>query len=422
MYKAPAQAMSLFSAKRPAEKIHVKKKEVYTLEDRYNFQGMPISIENKAGHYRTGKDGDGHEWKTFMYYDYGYIRSTEAKDGEAVDVYINKAGRKSNLVHVIHQKKIEEVKQWRNGICPTCKKKHFKCKHAYDEDKVMLGFDYRDEAIKAYTAQYDSPLFLGPVSTYTIAEFKEHLKNSWGKKLPYNRLEKGHVVVKMKGPIDKKLKGLASKFGAVIEEEVPTVDKVWTCPHCKNKILEKSLFHRDNEWFHRCDTTKPIVLPKSDDTFLEKSYLGQPGDPRGSFSWLRENLDTVPASSKIKIKNKVTMKTHESYIKPTIDEISLKLEKNMDPYSVKKQHHTYSSDEDYMMNREQGETKQQYDWRMRLDARAEPSSQVWAEGVHVEKMTDYPHGMMSGDHSNEYEKGMYKSTKKIVVPTENQVV
>lgn len=419
-YQMPAPQMSLFSSKRPEDKIHIKKKEVYTLEDRYNFQGLPISIENKAGNYRTGKDGDGHEWKTFMYYDYGYIRNTEAKDGEAVDVYVNKAGRKSNLVHVIHQKKIEEVKQWKNGICPTCHKKHFKCKHAYDEDKVMLGFNYRDDAIKAYGDQYDSPLFLGPVSTYTVDEFKKHLKASWGKKLPYNRLEKAHVVVKSpKGPISlDKLKELASKFGAEIENDL------------------------END--------------------LEKSYLGQPGDPRGSFVFLRENLGTIPATSTKKIKNKVTMSTYETpnYIKPTIDVIlTRKMEKKMEPYSVKKQNHTYSSDEDYMMNMNSGETRQQYDWRMILESRVVQGSGIWNEGVYMGKGCGKPHGdkkgggMLTegevkaktdemykahgkdGESKEDYVKramsehmekqnSMYKSfpSKKITVSRENQVV
>jgi len=386
-YQAPAPAMSLFSAKRPEEKIHVKKKEVYTLEDSYSFQGMPISIENKAGNYRTGKDGDGHEWKTFMYYDYGYIRNTEAKDGEAVDVYVNKEGRKSNLVHVIHQKKIEEVKKWKNGICPTCKKKHFKCKHAYDEDKVMLGFDYRDDAIKAYTAQYDSPLFLGPVSTYTIEEFKGHLKNSWGKKLPYNRLEKGCAVKKGNTRFI-----TTSELGTKVDEMYKADKKEG---ETRDEFVNRSL--------------KEIVA-KQQMSGLDKSYLGQPGDPRGSFAWLRENLDTVPASSKIKIKNKVTLATYEapSYLKTTIDEIlTSKMEKSMEPYSVKK--HSCTSDEDYMLNREQGETKQQYDWRMRLESRTSKGSRIWNEGVHVEAVNDYPHGM-------------YKSTKKIIVPTEKQVI
>jgi len=134
------------------EKINIKKKENWNLQDRYDFQGLPISIENKAGSYRKGIDGDGHEWKTFMHLDYGYIRGTEGNDGDAVDTYVNKKGRKSNLVIVVHQHQIEAVKDpgkytkvKGEYICKKCHKKSSECKHYYDEDKVMLGFDYKED-------------------------------------------------------------------------------------------------------------------------------------------------------------------------------------------------------------------------------------------------------------------------------------
>ena len=57
----------------------------YELQDRYNFAGLKISVENKKGSTRSGKDKDGHEWHTFMHYDYGYIRCTEGTDGDHLD-------------------------------------------------------------------------------------------------------------------------------------------------------------------------------------------------------------------------------------------------------------------------------------------------------------------------------------------------
>ena len=57
----------------------------YELQDRYNFAGLKISVENKKGSTRSGKDKDGHEWHTFMHYDYGYIRGTEGTDGDHLD-------------------------------------------------------------------------------------------------------------------------------------------------------------------------------------------------------------------------------------------------------------------------------------------------------------------------------------------------
>lgn len=58
---------------------------VHELQDRYNFTGLKISVENKKGSTRSGKDKDGHEWHTFMHYDYGYIRGTEGTDGDHLD-------------------------------------------------------------------------------------------------------------------------------------------------------------------------------------------------------------------------------------------------------------------------------------------------------------------------------------------------
>lgn len=57
----------------------------HELQDRYNFAGLKISVENKKGSTRSGKDKDGHEWHTFMHYDYGYIRGTEGTDGDHLD-------------------------------------------------------------------------------------------------------------------------------------------------------------------------------------------------------------------------------------------------------------------------------------------------------------------------------------------------
>lgn len=183
------------------EPLHFKKPKTYRLQDRYQFQKLPISIENKKGRHRYGTDKDGHTWKTFMNYDYGYIRGTTGNDDEAIDVYVG-PDRQSPLVLVVHQHKIEDVKNpskySRNGIkyiCKKCHKESAKCKHSYDEDKVMIGFSSKDEAIKAYNSQYDHPGFLGPVSTYTMDEFKEMLKGD-KKKIPFKRLEKSYLGAK----------------------------------------------------------------------------------------------------------------------------------------------------------------------------------------------------------------------------------
>lgn len=95
-----------------------------------------ITIENPAGSLRKGVDADGKEWSTHMANTYGYIKGTEGVDGDHIDVFLHSDmdqwnGRK---VFVVDQTN-------RDGT--------------FDEHKVMLGFNDKDEAITAYLANYD---------------------------------------------------------------------------------------------------------------------------------------------------------------------------------------------------------------------------------------------------------------------------
>ena len=136
----------------------------HKLQDRYNFAGLKISIENKKGSARSGTDKDGHEWHTYMHYDYGYIRGTEGVDGDHLDCYIGDNENAKN-VYIIHQND------------PVT--------HKYDEDKCMLGFNTLQEAKEAYRKQYDRPGFMGNITTMSIEEFKEYVlaKNNHAKRI-----------------------------------------------------------------------------------------------------------------------------------------------------------------------------------------------------------------------------------------------
>jgi hypothetical protein len=125
----------------------------YPLQGRKKVGGMDISIENKKGSIRSGTDKDGHEWHTKMGYDYGYIRGTVGKDKDHVDCFLG-PNPESEKVFVIHQ-----VDPYNGG--------------AFDEDKVMLGWDSAEEAKKAYLSQYDRPDFYGSMDVMDIETFKE---------------------------------------------------------------------------------------------------------------------------------------------------------------------------------------------------------------------------------------------------------
>jgi hypothetical protein len=124
----------------------------YKLQDKYRFAGFDISIENKAGTVRSGKDKDGHDWHCKIYHDYGYIRGSIGVDGDHVDVYIG-PDEEALYVYVVHQND------------PVTGK--------YDEDKVMLGFTSMKDARQAYLKQYDRPGFLGSIDTMALEEFRE---------------------------------------------------------------------------------------------------------------------------------------------------------------------------------------------------------------------------------------------------------
>ena len=126
----------------------------YKLQGKKKYMGMDISIENKKGSIRKGKDKDGHKWKCKMHSDYGYIKKTVGKDKDHLDCYLG-PNKISETVFVVHQND------------PVTKK--------YDEDKVMLGFNNAGEAKKAYTKQYDHPGFYGSMTILPIEKFKEKI-------------------------------------------------------------------------------------------------------------------------------------------------------------------------------------------------------------------------------------------------------
>ena len=95
-----------------------------------------IKIENPAGSVRKGTDANGKAWETKMANTYGEIQGTESTDGDALDVFL--AG---------------DMDEW-NG------RKVFIVDQtnpdgSFDEHKVMLGFNDKDEAMAAYLANYD---------------------------------------------------------------------------------------------------------------------------------------------------------------------------------------------------------------------------------------------------------------------------
>lgn len=95
-----------------------------------------ITIENPAGSVRRDVDADGKEWSTTMANAYGEIRGTQSVDGDPIDVFL------ATDMDAWNGRKVFVVDQTNTD-------------GSFDEHKVMLGFNDKDEAMGAYLANYD---------------------------------------------------------------------------------------------------------------------------------------------------------------------------------------------------------------------------------------------------------------------------
>lgn len=134
----------------------------HKLQGRTDFQGLPISIENKTGSKRHWYDvGEQKAGVTVMKFPYGYVRGTLGTDGDEVDVYIGK-NKASEKVFVITQNKAPEFVK-------------------IDEQKVMLGFNSSEQAKLAYLAHMNKPKAFRAMKELTMDEFKAKLTSHKGK-------------------------------------------------------------------------------------------------------------------------------------------------------------------------------------------------------------------------------------------------
>lgn len=99
--------------------------------------GFNISIEQPRGSVRSGTDADGKKWSVTMNNTYGYMTDNVGVDGDHLDVFL------SNDIDSWDQQYVYVVDQ-------------YNLDRTFDEHKVMLGFNDKDEATDAYFSNYDS--------------------------------------------------------------------------------------------------------------------------------------------------------------------------------------------------------------------------------------------------------------------------
>ena len=119
-----------------------------------SWKGLDITIETGQGQYRRGVAPDGTPWQTLMRDSYGYVRGTEANDGDHVDVFLCREHLDSEVVFVINQNK------------PGT--------DTYDEPKGILGVTNIEDARRIYLAHHYERDWtgLGSIVPMTLAQFK----------------------------------------------------------------------------------------------------------------------------------------------------------------------------------------------------------------------------------------------------------
>ena len=126
--------------------------------------GYDITIENPKGSIRRGVDSNGKAWEQVMNNTYGYIRGTEATDGDHIDVFLSDNPTEGK-VFVVDQVKPDG---------------------SFDEVKVLYGFKDIAVATKAYLSNYSNGWKgLGNITGVSREAFKEWVESSHRKTKPF---------------------------------------------------------------------------------------------------------------------------------------------------------------------------------------------------------------------------------------------
>lgn len=185
-----------------------------------NLLGFNISIENPKGSYRCGKDKNGKEWKTLMKHDYGYFTRTLGYDGDAIDVFIG-----DNLKSI----KIFAIDQFLSG--------------KFDETKIMLGFNSKEEAKKGYLSCYEKNWKgFKTITEVDIDTFKKWLYDGHQQRKPFYK----YVEIKANSINEQK----KEKDKIIKNDEGNIVPK--NCPNCGSEVL----IYIQGEPIYRCSNDK----------------------------------------------------------------------------------------------------------------------------------------------------------------------
>ena len=191
--------------------------------------GFNISIEQPRGSVRSGTDANGKKWSVTMNNTYGYMTDNVGVDGDHLDVFL------SNDIDSWDQQNVYVVDQ-------------YNLDGTFDEHKVMLGFNDRDEATDAYFSNYDSSWRTSKrkIITYTVPMdiFKKWIESSNRKTKPI--AEYSLVKEHLQKWIDENLYD-KSPFGQFVEDSGNDVVPNGVTPSAIIKFAEKMFGMYDSQ-------------------------------------------------------------------------------------------------------------------------------------------------------------------------------
>lgn len=191
--------------------------------------GFNISIEQPRKSVRSGTDANGKKWSVTMNNTYGYMTDNVGVDGDHLDVFL------SNDIDSWDQQNVYVVDQ-------------YNLDGTFDEHKVMLGFNDRDDATDAYFSNYDSSWRTGKrriiTSTVPMDIFKKWIESSNRKTKPI--AEYSLVKEHLQKWIDENLYD-NSPFGRFVEDSGGDVVPNGVNPSALIKFAEKMLGMYDSQ-------------------------------------------------------------------------------------------------------------------------------------------------------------------------------
>lgn len=191
--------------------------------------GFNISIEQPRGSVRSGTDANGKKWSVTMNNTYGYMTDNVGVDGDHLDVFL------SNDIDSWDQQNVYVVDQ-------------YNLDGTFDEHKVMLGFNDRDDAAGAYFSNYDSSWRTSKrkiiTSTVPMDIFKKWIESSNRKTKPI--AEYSLVKEHLQKWIDENLYD-KSPFGQFVEDSGNDVVPNGVTPSAIIKFAEKMFGMYDSQ-------------------------------------------------------------------------------------------------------------------------------------------------------------------------------